>query len=292
MASTSEETGRAVGEIASAISDVAQGAERQVRMVESTRSAVQEAARAAVASSETAAATTAAADDARGVARDGVDAARRATEAIRHVADSSAQVGEAIEALSTKSERIGGIVGTITAISEQTNLLALNASIEAARAGEHGRGFAVVAEEVGRLAAESRDAAGEIAELIGEIQRQTRDVVATVEHGTHETAQGVEIATRTQLAFGDIGASVDGLSSQVADIAATLAQIAELGGRMQREIADVAAVAEQSSASAQQMSASTEETSASTQEIATSAAAMARTADELEREVAAFRTRG
>jgi hypothetical protein len=40
-----EEAGRAVGEIASAVSDVAQGAERQVRMVEATREAVQEAAR-------------------------------------------------------------------------------------------------------------------------------------------------------------------------------------------------------------------------------------------------------
>ncbi len=47
MAATSQEAGRAVGEIASAVSDVAQGAERQVRMVESTREAVQEAARAA-----------------------------------------------------------------------------------------------------------------------------------------------------------------------------------------------------------------------------------------------------
>ena len=44
MASTSEEAGRAVGEIASAVTDVATGAERQVRMVESTRGAVQEAA--------------------------------------------------------------------------------------------------------------------------------------------------------------------------------------------------------------------------------------------------------
>ena len=47
MASTSDEAGRAVGEIASAVTDVAQGAERQVRMVETTREAVQEAARAA-----------------------------------------------------------------------------------------------------------------------------------------------------------------------------------------------------------------------------------------------------
>ena len=46
MAATSEEAGRAVGEIAAAVTDVALGAERQVRMVESTRMAVQDAARA------------------------------------------------------------------------------------------------------------------------------------------------------------------------------------------------------------------------------------------------------
>ena len=47
MASTSDEAGRAAGEIAGAVGEVAQGAERQVRIVESTREAVQEAARAA-----------------------------------------------------------------------------------------------------------------------------------------------------------------------------------------------------------------------------------------------------
>ena len=42
------------GEIAGAVGDVARGAERQVQIVEATRTAVQEAARAAAASSETA----------------------------------------------------------------------------------------------------------------------------------------------------------------------------------------------------------------------------------------------
>ena len=59
--------------------------------------------------------------------------------------------------------------------------------------------------------------------------------------------------------------------------------------KMQGEIADVAAVAEQSSASAEEVSASTEQTSASTQEIAASAQDLAASASELERVVATFR---
>src|SRR5262249_31216140 len=43
MASTSEEAGRAVGEIANAVADVARGAERQVRMVEQARGSADEA---------------------------------------------------------------------------------------------------------------------------------------------------------------------------------------------------------------------------------------------------------
>jgi methyl-accepting chemotaxis protein len=160
MASTSEEAGRAVGEIANAVGDVAQGAERQVRMVESTREVMQQAARSATESAENAHSTAQAAEQARNVTREGVAAAGEATEAIRALAESSAQVGETIQTLSHKSERIGGIVDTITGIAEQTNLLALNAAIEAARAGEQGKGFAVVAEEVRKLAEESQDRGG------------------------------------------------------------------------------------------------------------------------------------
>ena len=87
----------------------------------------------------------------------------------------------AIRGLGDKSERIGGIVDTITGIAEQTNLLALNAAIEAARAGEQGRGFAVVAEEVRKLAEESQQAAGQIAGLIGEIQAETEHAVEVVD---------------------------------------------------------------------------------------------------------------
>ena len=146
MAQTSEEAGRAVGEIATAIGGIAEGAERQVKMVTDAQGA---------------------SELTRDQAGEGIATAER--------------MGAVIGDLGTRSEQIGGIVETITGIAEQTNLLALNAAIEAARAGEQGRGFAVVAEEVRKLAEESQRAAASISDLIGEIQKATQEAVGVVD---------------------------------------------------------------------------------------------------------------
>lgn len=99
----------------------------------------------------------------------------QADEIKREANSKKANTGSRIEELSCVLEesvkeseqvnQISDLTNDILDIASQTNLLALNASIEAARAGEAGRGFAVVADEISKLAANSRDTAGNIQEI-------------------------------------------------------------------------------------------------------------------------------
>src|ERR687887_400415 len=208
VAGSSSDAGRAIDEIARALGDVAAGAERQVRSVASAQQTTEQVAGATTASARDAHETSRAATEARQAADAGADTIVRATEAMAAARDASAEAGRAIRELGAKSQRIGGIVDTITAISEQTNLLALNAAIEAARAGEQGRGFAVVADEVRKLAEESQNAAASIAELIAQIQAETGQAVEVVEAGSRRTADGVATVEQAREAFAAIGTRV------------------------------------------------------------------------------------
>ncbi|MGA2926055.1 MAG: HAMP domain-containing methyl-accepting chemotaxis protein [Solirubrobacteraceae bacterium] len=289
MEATSEETGRASNEIAHAVGDVAAGTERQVQMIDEARRSAEEVVRAVGEAAQSAQHTAEVAHEAREVAQRGVGAAEQANQAMRSVRESSTAVSDAIRELAAKSEQIGAIVQTITGIAEQTNLLALNAAIEAARAGEQGRGFAVVAEEVRKLAEGSQAAAHEISQLIGAIQQETGNAVRVVEDGAQRTQDGATVVEQTREAFLQIGTAVEDMTARIEQIAAASQQITASAHSMQDNIGEVAAVAEQSSASTEQVSASTEQTSATAHQIAASAHELSGSADELNRLIARFK---
>jgi methyl-accepting chemotaxis protein len=292
VATTTTETGRAVGEVAQAMGEITTGAERQLGMVGSATSSADAMASAVDASANAARETASAARDARELAREGVDAVVRATAAMASVRDSSKSASDAIAELEGKSERIGSIVERITAIADQTNLLALNAAIEAARAGEHGRGFAVVAEEVRRLAEDAGVAAGEIAGLIEQIQSETRAVVTIVADGAERTEEGTATVEETRQAFERIDDAIAQMDERIGEVADAARAVADGAAGLRGELDEVAGVAQRSTAASEQVSAATEQTSASTQEIAASAESLKGSATELEQLVSRFRLVG
>lgn len=288
LASSGQQTGMAVSEIAHAVGSVAQGAEIQVRSLAEARVVTEEVATASQSSAAEAQETASAARQTRAAAEEGTAAVEHATEVMRAVQASSGEITRTIHELGATSQQIGGIVGTITAVTKQTNLLALNAAIEAARAGEQGRGFAVVADQVRELAEQSRQAAATIGGLVAQIQAETGAAVQVVVEGARQTEEGVATVAQAREAFLRIDASVQDMDGRIERIASSIEQIANSGASVQESVDEVLAVAEQSSASAQQVSATAEKTSVATQEIAVTAKALAGTAEELEALVSHF----
>jgi methyl-accepting chemotaxis protein/cytochrome b561 len=90
------------------------------------------------------------------------DQAATSREGAMMAVKESSEAGNAIRGLADATAQIGQIVELIADVARQTTLLSINARVEAARAGEAGKGFAVVASEVNELATRTRQAISDI----------------------------------------------------------------------------------------------------------------------------------
>jgi len=152
-------------------------------------------------------------------ANSGVVVVQETIDGMNVIADRVRQTAATIEALGSRSEQIGEIVGTIEDIADQTNLLALNAAIEAARAGEQGRGFAVVADEVRALAERTTKATHEIGKMIKAIQSETMAAVREMEAGVVDVEKGAVSSRKSGEALQEILGSISETSMQISQIA-------------------------------------------------------------------------
>ena len=278
MTHTSDESGRAIGEVAVAIGAISEGASHQTGLIIDVSDVMVDIERTINDTSEHAAEAQRQSADTEKLAVHGVQAASEVLEAMQTVREESLTTAAVIRELGEKSSSIDQIVGAIGDIAQQTNMLALNAAIEAARAGEAGRGFGNVAGEVRALADDAQASAAQITTLVAQIQRQTGAAVGAMEEAVVAVEAGFETINSNRQTFFDISSAVHSLHEGAAEVSELAAGIALGAGQVRQQIEEVAAVAEQSSASTEQVSAATQETSAGAQDVSDAAQRVAQTA--------------
>jgi len=166
-------------------------------------------------------------------------------DGVRNTATKMTELGKA-------SDQIGHIVGVIDDIADQTNLLALNAAIEAARAGEQGRGFAVVADEVRKLAERTTGATKEIAQMIKNIQGETRLAVTAMEAGTQQVEDGVKSTTQAGVSLKEIIQMVEQVGEMVNSIATAATEQSSVSEQINQNMDQIARLARESAVGSQE----------------------------------------
>ncbi|MBM7553572.1 methyl-accepting chemotaxis protein [Thalassobacillus pellis] len=284
-----KQNSKSIDQISVSAQEVVSGTESQSQSVTQLRDAVGGISKEMGLSSESIQSVSQVSDQALNNAEQGSETVKETVKQMNLIQTAVDNTSEEIHTLEEKSVKIDEITEAITQIAEQTNLLSLNAAIEAARAGEHGKGFAVVADEIRKLAEKSADAAGNIQELIKEIQNDTSKAVTAMKNGTSVVEKGIMMVDQTGDTFENIVIDIRRISSQLADVAKIARRVDDNTKNMNDMTNNIAAITEQTAGSTQQVAAAVEEQTASMEEIASSSVSLNTLAQNLQEDINEFK---
>ena len=171
--------------------------------------------------------------DATKAAQAAVEGTMRGMDSLREVIS---ETEKRFKRLGERSQEISSAVALVNTISERTHVLSLNASMQAATAGDAGRGFAVVAQEVQRLSDSSRQATGEIAQLVSNIQSETNETLITMNRLISDVVAQTNLARRAGHEMTQTQAATSELVGFVQRIAAFSAQQQEMSQALQKTV--------------------------------------------------------
>jgi methyl-accepting chemotaxis protein len=281
-------------DVSDAIEEIAAGANEQRDLLEDVSTemtqlsaTVEEVASSARTVAETAQETADVATEGQRTAERAIDSAREVREVVETTVDN-------VEALDEQMTEIGEIVGLIGDIAEQTNMLALNANIEAARAGtgDGGDGFAVVADEVKQLAAETRDSAGKIDDLIEQTQGQTHETVEEVRTAQRHVDESVDAVQDAADAFARVAENAGETDSGIQEISDATDDQAGSAEQAASTVDRVADISRTTAEEAETVSGSAREQSSSIAQVSADVASLSDRAEQLQSLLDAFETAG
>lgn len=288
LAESAHQTSESAHQIALSMNDVAIGSTTQADQSGRILMMMEEIVSEVESSLKSAEKTLGNAIDSTHIAHQGAQAINESIQHLGKVMQTVSYATDSIQKLGKRSEEIGGIITVITGIASQTNLLALNAAIEAARAGDHGKGFAVVAEEVRKLAEQSSLSAGQITNLIGDIQAETSVTVRTMESNLAAVKEQVDIIDRSGTALKEIVGKVEETEAGVQHMKQVFEHVDTRSLQIQHAIQDISNVIERSAAATEEVAATAEEQSATVEEITSSSNELAAIANNLRNEINKF----
>ncbi|WP_281889778.1 methyl-accepting chemotaxis protein [Paenibacillus sp. YYML68] len=243
MKDNTSRTGQAAEQIASTVTEVAAGAEKQHSSVmESSRiiDDISEHAKRISIKSEGVSVKT---SHTRSTASDGNASIQAAMQQMSSVHDKMSLMKDIVSGLQQRSQDIGSMIQLIHDIARQTNLLALNAGIESARAGEHGKGFEVVAKEVRKLAVRSSESADHIIEAIALIRDETQKAALWMQASMDEVTEGLQLVNDAGSSFDHIVRTIHELDDEFQEVVRSSAEMAAETAHVAETIHTVAEIA-------------------------------------------------
>lgn len=285
---SSEQSAAAASQVASAITELAEGASKQARQVENTNRLMDNLAtniNSVIDRIEDIMKMIEKAEASRDYASNTMD---KLNEKTKNAVESSHIINQEIQLLNEETREVIKVVKVIAGISEQTNLLALNAAIEAARAGKAGKGFAVVADEIRKLAMETKDATGMINKIISNIQTKTQKAVEIVETSDKIFDEQKFMVLETNDAFIEMAESTQKMIEQIEVINSKIADISMQKEQTVSAISNIAAIVQQSAASIEEVTATSQEQTTAAEQLAVLANNLSDVIESLKKSLAQF----